>query len=231
MSEQTRATDGGLSLPSRRGRNKGTANGSFNGSAEHAGGTSELNAGSEGTLPESQQPEPGPGPERIGGFATVDPFTAGEPSGSEPVRKRRGRKPGTSAKAQAIRNLDSLANIEACLVSACFFIGNACSAPELYADEDEAAKVADAVREFAKHHAIGVTDKRLSEFNLAMVGGAFVGMRLVALWKRPRAPKKPGPVLEMPRTAAPSQAPGMPTAAPPPIPEPGPMVAPSSFDP
>lgn len=118
----------------------------------------------------------------------------------------------------------------------CFFVGNIANCPEVYADEDQAKAVGDAVREFAKHHTVYITDKRLSEYMMAAVGGSFVGVRVWALvkkfWPKPQPrPARPVLVMDQPQQAAPD-VPGAPRQAPPQ--QPGPPsreVAPSSLDP
>lgn len=105
----------------------------------------------------------------------------------------------------------------------------------MYTDPEEAKAVGDALRNFSKHHTIGVTDKKLSEIMLAVVGGSFVGTRLLALGKQywPKAPARPlAPVLEMPRQQAAPEVPGRPQQQAPPQPEPpGREIAPSALNP
>ena|SRR5882672_388389 len=183
MSDEARPGDGGFGAPAKRGRprKQESAGGTTNGSGQLESGASEFNGGT------SAEPEP----ERISGHAVIDPLRLPDAgTGDSEPRKRRGRKPKSTQGEEEVPNLGSL-QIKDLLITACFFLGNAAQAPELYASEAEATKVEAALVEFSKYHTVGLSPRRLSEINLAIVGGTFVGTRLYAMYKR--APKRPGP--------------------------------------
>jgi hypothetical protein len=103
-------------------------------------------------------------------------------------------------------------------------LGNLASAEELYVTPEEAGKVGDAFREFAKHHAMGISEKRMSEINLVLAAGGVFVPKVIAIIRRP---KKAGPVrvIREDRTAAPAAAPQPQAAAMPDIPLKSPQAA------
>lgn len=184
MPNEAGTTAGGLGQPSKRGRPRKTEpdNGIADGATEHAGRDAEPIGGVEATSTANSGPE----------FDIADPRNVSGGDGGD--KPRRGRKPGgkNRAKEEAVPNLNlSSAKIEDLLITACFFLGNSASCPEIYATEEEAKKVADAYREFAKYHSVGITEKRLSEINMIIAAGAFGGPRVMAWWRSKPKPLRP----------------------------------------
>jgi hypothetical protein len=212
MQDTVSRGDAGLGKPARKRRGElGAVSGATNGVAESPGGKPEP----------VERIEDAPRSEPAASFQPIDPLTipadAGSGSGDSgdaDQPRRRGRKKGGHNRAK--ENQETVSNLEAfkledLLVTSCFFLGNLANAPELYATDDEALKVANAYREFAKYHTVALTDKRMSEINMTIVAAGFVGTRVVALWKK--KPAKPRPTLVPPqpireeRAAAPAPAP------------------------
>jgi hypothetical protein len=179
MAKKNRQLDGGLELASREERPTGSA------VERDPDAARELSGGAPATEGQSEE---------IAGFPAVSPFRlgdgdAGDTSGGDEPRRRRGRKPGwrKSTPAQKVSaDLSSLANIERMLASSCMFLGHLASCPELELEDDEAKEIADAVRELAKHYPIGISEKAMAWVNFSFATGGVFGPKVIAIYKRSR---------------------------------------------
>jgi hypothetical protein len=183
MSDTVRPIDGGLGAAAKRGRPRkdGTSPGVSDGNQNTPAGISVATERVEGTS-EGGAPR----------FAIIDPLdippdAGGGDGGGDSGARKRGRPRGKRPKEEAVSNLSELLKVERLLVTACFFLGNIASAPELYCSPEEAKEVSEAFAEFAKHHSVGLTEKRISEVNLAFAVAGVFGPKVVVLWRRPKA--------------------------------------------
>ena len=97
------------------------------------------------------------------------------------------------------------------LLSTCALAGSFVD-PAFDVDSGERSKrLADALLEFSKHHAVGLTEKRMSEVMLVFAAAGFIGPPCMEIYKRP---KRPGPtrVVDIRSTAV-----EQPAAAQPPV--------------
>ena len=111
-------------------------------------------------------------------------------SGSGP--RRRGRKPGSTNKPKA--NTASVVGIEKILLSTHQMMAAFLSVPELAIDEQEAALIASASAEVAKHYDIVPDPKTQAWINLAMALGAVYGPRAYIIYNKSRQPAQSDPV-------------------------------------
>ena len=191
MQTEVKPSDGGLSAPKkrRRPRTSGADTGTIGGGQEPTPGTGSPIPGVEA----SPKVEPARG-ER---FPTIDPLDiplGDGGTGSEALVKRRGRKPKEK---ETVQNL-ATDQIEGLLITACYFLGNVASCPELYVTEEEAQKVGAAFREFAKYHPVPFSEKRLSEVNMGFALFGVFGPKVRDIFNR--RPKRAA-VVEMPKQA------------------------------
>lgn len=210
MSSEARQDVGGLGAPAKRGRpRKDTAGaGNPNGDAEPSGGTAEPTEGIERPT------------ERI---KVIDPFNTSDstdepgidaPGSSDQPRKRRGRKPKSEQKEEAIQNLNSLLKIEQILVSSAFFMGNILAAPEFHMSEQQSVEIAEALRDIARLYPVGVSEKTIAWINLSFAVGGWAGPALVAVAKRPRPQRVPTPIRQTPEASVRGTAPRPPEPPP-----------------
>jgi hypothetical protein len=161
--------------------------------------------GADGSVRESQGG--GTEPPSIGGFRLIDPGELGDSGSGGAAPKKRGRPKGwrksvESPASETPKNL--IANIESLLLSVHFMGAKLLEVPELELDEEEAKKLADAIRRVAEFYPVALSPKKLAwaEFSFAMAG--VYGPRVIAIYKK--APKQqPGP-RAVPRQQAQSQA-------------------------
>jgi hypothetical protein len=145
-------------------------------------------------------------PPSIGGFRLLDPGELGDAGSGGAAPKKRGRPKGwrksaESPTSETPKNL--IANIESLLLSVHFMGAKLLEVPELELDEEEAKKLADAIRRVAEFYPVALSPKKLAwaEFSFAMAG--VYGPRVIAIYKK--APKQPGP-RAVPRQTEQSQA-------------------------
>lgn len=157
------------------------------------------NGGSEGA---NIEPSATPSLAPIGDLI-IDPaaISAGESAGSggdssgsstgEPIRKRRGRKPGSTNKNKNAP-LD-INGLEAILLSSHALLAGIV-APQLKIDSDEAHQLATGISNVARHYDIGATEKTLDWCNLFMALGVVYGQRIMAIGMERRSKPKKAPV-------------------------------------
>lgn len=161
-----------------------------------------------GATIEAKEPEPGEfkresGESGIGGRTDEprndQPRRRGRPPGS--VNRPRGEGFGTEKSTTPRVSLtdSALGNIEAMLFSTHLMLSKIASVPELELDQTESKRMADAIREVAKHYPIPVSDKSLALVNLCTTMGGIYAPRAVAIYKR--SGRKPATILPMPRAA------------------------------
>lgn len=121
--------------------------------------------------------------------------SSGDGSGDtagEPVKKRRGRKPGSTNKAKG-STLD-ISGLEAILLSTHTMLA-ALTSPVMKIDSEEAKVLATGVSNVARHYDISATEKTLDWANLFMALGAVYGPRIMlADWRKKPKPKANGAV-------------------------------------
>lgn len=199
MPDEVRPIDGGLSNPAKRGRpgKPVSAPGVPNGDQNTQARTASASGGVEGS------PAGTPG----GRFSIIDPLDLGPGDDSaDSGTRRRGRPRGKRAqKEETVSNLSALLKIERLLVTGCFFLGNIAGAPELQITEAEAAEIGEALKELSRHYPIGMSEKTIAWVNLSFAVGGVFGPRVVAIYKRPRAPG-PGRVINIRSDSQPNEA-------------------------
>lgn len=95
----------------------------------------------------------------------------------EPVRKRRGRKPGsTNKKSQTPLSVNGL---EALLYSSHMMLASMMQAPGLALDKEESTRLAEATANVARHYNVEASEKALDWTNLIMALGMIYGPRLI----------------------------------------------------
>ena len=131
------------------------------------------------------------------GAILIDPSAIGEDSGSnasgsgnatgEPVRKRRGRKPGSvNKKSNAPLDVNGL---EAILLSAHAMLAGLTQTEAMKIDQEESHQLAVGISNVARHYDVGATEKTLDWCNLFMALGVVYGPRLMLM----RINRKPKP--------------------------------------
>lgn len=106
---------------------------------------------------------------------------------SEPIRKRRGRKPGsTNAKKSAPLHIDG---VTAILLSSHAMLAGIMH-PHMKIDENEAKTLATGISNVARHYDVGATEKTLDWCNLFMALGMVYGTRIVSINMDLQARKK-----------------------------------------
>jgi hypothetical protein len=165
--------------------------------------------------------------EHIAGIPSIDPFDIPEVitgtdsfdrPGTRDYRptdsgqpKRRGRPVGSKNRNQGTseprRLQDSLADLEALLLSLHFMGAKILEAPEWELDEAEAKKLADGIKEVAKHYSVSIDPKKMVLGQLAFAMAGIYGPRLVVTFRKQKTDKPKATVLPFPQPqAAPSQA-------------------------
>src|SRR5271165_5607079 len=126
------------------------------------------------------------GPDTIKLAGTGDGEPRRNRDGSIDRRTLRGRrKSGTDSEAKKSNDLGlSFLNIEDLLFSIHLMGAEILSVPELELDKGEAKRLADAIHEVGKHHAMTFDPKKLAYFNLAVVMAGVYGLRLAAFRNR-----------------------------------------------
>ncbi len=103
-------------------------------------------------------------------------------SAGEPVRKRRGRKPGSiNAKKGETISVDGLASI---IFSAHAMLAGITHSQELMLDPTEATQLAQATANVSRHYGVAMAAKTVDWINFAMVAGGIYGTRLIAIRMR-----------------------------------------------
>lgn len=157
-------------------------------------GTPELETGTPqraGTDSKSQVGDFGP----IPGIDTVSPFDIDGGSGSgDGFGRRRGRPKGSRNTPKTQAPQDLTANLESLLLSVHLMGAAILHVDELALDAEEAKKLADAIREVAKHYPMGIDPKKIAVANLAIVATGIYGTRAVAIYKRAGKARQPRPM-------------------------------------
>lgn len=142
-------------------------------------------------------------------FSFVDPGSLGDTGSNgtgdggaagEPVRKRRGRKPGSrnSQTAQTI-SVSGLAEI---IVNTHAMLAAFTKSAELFVDMEEAQKLAEATVNVSRHYNVAVAAKTVDWVNFATVAGMIYGTRLVAINNRRKMERRNNPAKPAPTTTA-----------------------------
>lgn len=168
-------------------------------------------------------------PESIAGYPAIEPkYTIsgteqpkrgrGRPAGSknrgtETTSGAAGTSAGTTKAKEAGKNLasDSLANLEALLLSIHQMGAAFLSCPELELDEAEAKKLSTSIKNVAKHYPVIISEKKLAWADFAVTAGGIYGTRAVAIFagakkKEPKITAVPAPKAQEP-TPMPSKTP------------------------
>lgn len=156
--------------------------------------------------------------EPITSFDTVDPVavTDDRTTDSGDTGRRRGRPKGSKNKIGLQPPPNLIADFEALLLSVHFMGAKLLSTPELELEPEEAKKLADAIKEVARHYSLAMEPKKLALYQLAFTAGGIYGPRFIAIVK-----SKPRPV-------APATAPGPQLVKQEPRPEPRPEPVPAN---
>lgn len=134
------------------------------------------------------------------GYIVIDPTAVGTGAGAgnsdggnpdgEPIKRRRGRPPGSGRKAgtpgKAKTSQVDISGLEKILLSMHTMIAAAVKAPELAIKEDEAKILASAVSEVSKYYDIGISEKAQAWTNLTMVCGAIYGPKIFMMVNKPK---------------------------------------------
>lgn len=152
---------------------------SDNGSA----GTDSLEIGA--TITATPTAAPGTPGDTINGFPVAS--APGDTGSTYTVPGKRGRhkldcscdKCRTRKAGQNSPVVKSLANIEGLLYSVHCMGAVLLQVPELEVSKEEAAKLADAIKEVAKYYPIGISDKAAAWTNLIFVAGGMYGKRVI----------------------------------------------------
>jgi hypothetical protein len=139
-------------------------------------------------------------PETIAGYPAISPIewtNAGTDIGSSPT-KRRGRPPGSKNRGNAGTNSErstekaqtNLADLDGLILSAHLMVAKILSVPELELDEKESEKLANSIRNVAKHYTAILDPKKIAIFELTCCVGSIYGPRAIAIYKNTeRKPK------------------------------------------
>lgn len=146
-------------------------------------------------------------PETIAGIPLIDPIaepiigTSTRPGtgtiiSGEPDRPRRGRPRGPNYKPRATtgstqeKTSPDLKGLDGLILSAHLMCAKILSVPELELDESESKRLADSLKEVAKHYSVIMDPKRIAWWEFATTAGGIYGPRVVAIWKNTeRKPK------------------------------------------
>lgn len=160
-----------------------------NGSAEKGTGSTTVGANDTETIAGIPLIDP------IAEPGTYRPNSAGTPSG-EPDRPRRGRprgpnyKPRTTTGSAPEKTSPDLKGLDGLILSAHLMCAKILSVPELELDEAESKRLADSLKEVAKHYSVIMDPKRIAWWEFATTAGGIYGPRVVAIWKNTeRKPK------------------------------------------
>lgn len=185
----------------RRNKNE-SVNGGSAGNETDSSGSATIGAGTTASIfpPDTIVIEPATVASGIDGSNT----DGGGNAAGEPVRKRRGRKPGsTNAKKSAPLDINGL---EFLLLSTHTMMAAMMKTPELELDKEEAHQLAQASANVARHYDISATEKTIDWIALFMALGTVYGPRMVTIGlsrkKKPDAAKANGAVSDMPLTAS-----------------------------
>lgn len=129
--------------------------------------------------------EPGSGEPGI----SADSGTEFDPEGTEPIKRRRGRQPGTKNKPKETQVQGSLKGIEKLLISIHMAGAVMLKTPELILDPSEAKDLTEAINGVAKFYPVGMSEKALAWMNLATTMAGIEGSRILAIKLRKQKEK------------------------------------------
>lgn len=101
--------------------------------------------------------------------------------GGEPVRKRRGRQPGTKNKPKEASFSGSLKGVEQLLITVHMMGAALLKVPEFQISPEEAHGLTEAINGVTKHYSVAISEKTLAWANLISMGVGIYGSRLIAL--------------------------------------------------
>lgn len=199
-------------------------NGNDDGKAEDTNGDQKSTA---------RNTEPAGRTQNVAGFPVIDPFDL--PANNDTgiiTRPRRGRPPGSrnragdggtaaTTKTEAPANRGSLESIKDVLFSLHMMGAQLTGLKSLEITKEQSEKLADAIKNVAKHYPVGLTEKQMAWANLAIVaGGIYIPPMVETIRGVKKDTPKPGPVLV--RNQTPQPTPAQPQQQGPPQPPPRP---------
>lgn len=163
--------------------------GKNDGPANHVSGKSDTASGANGSEGTDNFIDPGSiGDQGSGGDG--DNGIAGSP-----VRKKRGRKPGsTNAKNAQTLSVDGLASI---ILNGHALLASLTKSQEFFLDAEEAKTLAQASANVSRHYGVAMAAKTVDWINLGMVVSMIYGTRLAAIRMRKRG-ERPAKKSEQP---------------------------------